>query len=159
MNYTTAHSPVWADSSATKINLFVDFTGFGELPFTASANDPEPHGAELFDRAVAGEFGVVAAFVEPVLPTAEIIADYTRRIQKRLDDFAKTRNYDGILSACTYAASLVPQFAAEGSYCVVARDNTWAASYTIMAAVQAAQRPMPTWPELEAELPPLEWPA
>ena len=41
------------------------------------------------------------------------IADAT---QARLDAFAKTRNYDGILSACTYAGSGVPQFASEGQY-------------------------------------------
>ena len=46
------------------------------------------------------------------------------KTQKRLDDFAKTRNYDGILSACTYATSEVPKFNAEGVYCVQIRDAT-----------------------------------
>lgn len=53
---------------------------------------------------------------------AEYLAFISQRIvnktQKRLDEFAKTRNYDGILSACTYAVSDVPKFKAEGLYCV-----------------------------------------
>ena len=38
------------------------------------------------------------------------------------------------------------------------RDATWAAGYAIMDAVLAGTRPMPTWAEVEAELPPLRWP-
>ena len=49
--------------------------------------------------------------------------------QQRLDDFAKTRGYDSILSACTYATSQVAEFAAEGQYCVNVRDLTWAKLY------------------------------
>lgn len=93
-------------------------------------------------------------------PTPEQIqADYTTRIQSRLDAFARTRGYDGILSAATYAASTNAQFAAEGQYCVGARDATWAKGYEIMGAVQAGTRPMPTWEQLESELPALAWPA
>lgn len=80
--------------------------------------------------------------------------------QKRLDEFAKTRNYDGILSACTYATSSVPKFQTEGQYCVDARDNTWATLYTILAEVQQGTRPMPGgFADIEGELPALEWPA
>ena len=64
--------------------------------------------------------------------------------QQRLDEFARTRNYDGILSACTYATSAVPKFAAEGQYAVQARDATWAALYAFMADVQAGTQPVPT---------------
>lgn len=93
--------------------------------------------------------------VDPPPPTTEqVIAGFTIEIQKRLDDFAKSRGYDGILSACTYATSLVPAFKAEGQCCVEARDNTWAAAYAIMNAVQSGQRAMPTL----AELPNLVWP-
>ena len=80
--------------------------------------------------------------------------------QARLDAFAATRNYDGILSACTYASSGVPRFAAEGQAAVNARDATWATLYTIMGAVQAGTRPMPTsFADIELDLPALVWPA
>ena len=87
-------------------------------------------------------------------------ASIVQQTQQRLDDFAKTRNYDGILSACTYATSTVPKFAAEGQYAVNARDNTWAALYALMAEVEAGTRPMPSgFADIEADLPVLAWPA
>ncbi len=80
--------------------------------------------------------------------------------QQRLDAFAQTRAYDGILSACTYAASAVPKFASEGQCCVDARDATWEALYTLMAEVESGQRPMPSgYADIEPLLPSLAWPA
>ena len=79
--------------------------------------------------------------------------------QKRLDDFAHTRNYDGILSLCTYATSLNPKFKAEGQYGVEARDATWAKLYEMLAEVEAGTRPKPSgYADIEAELPVLAWP-
>lgn len=95
----------------------------------------------------------------PVPTPEQIQADFTRRIQARLDAFAQTRGYDGILSAASYVTSTNAQFAKEGQYCVSARDATWAKGYEIMGAVQAGTRPMPTWEQLEAELPALAWSA
>ena len=107
--------------------------------------------------ADANGFPVLA---DPLPPSqAEIIATFTAAIQKRLDDFAKTRNYDGILSACTYATSSVQKFQAEGQYCVNARDATWSAAYTILDEVQAGTRPMPaSIADIENDLPALGWP-
>jgi hypothetical protein len=79
--------------------------------------------------------------------------------QQRLDDFARTRGYDGILSACTYASSTRAKFAAEGQYAVTARDATWDMLYTIMREVQAGTRPLPSgFADIEPELPVLAWP-
>ena len=79
--------------------------------------------------------------------------------QLRLDTFAQTRNYMGILSAATYATSNVAKFKTEGQYCVNQRDATWAKLYQILAEVQAGARPMPTgYADVEAELPVLVWP-
>lgn len=79
--------------------------------------------------------------------------------QKRLDDFAKTRNYDGILSLCTYATSLNAKFKAEGQYGVEARDATWAKLYDMLAEVEFGTRPKPNgYSDVEPELPVLAWP-
>ena len=96
---------------------------------------------------------------EPYAPTPEEqLEAFTFAIQAHLDAFARTRNYDGIMSAATYATSTVPKFRAEGQYAVEARDATWANGYEIMGAVMSGARPMPTLDEVIAELPALAWP-
>ena len=95
---------------------------------------------------------------EPIRPD-QLLAQIVQATQTRLDAFAQGRNYDGILSACSYATSTVPKFQAEGQYCVQARDATWAALYAILAQVQAGERPLPQgYADLETELPILAWP-
>lgn len=95
----------------------------------------------------------------PAPPTQEELQrQFTDSIQAHLDGFARTRNYDNIMSAATYATSTVPKFAAEGQYAVEARDATWAKGYEILDAVISGQRPMPTIEEVIAELPALAWP-
>ena len=83
---------------------------------------------------------------------------FTAAIQNHLDTFARTRGYDGIMSAATYATSSMSQFRAEGQYAVEARDITWAKSNQILDDVMSGKRPMPTIDEVLAELPPLAWP-
>lgn len=79
--------------------------------------------------------------------------------QKRLDKFAQIHNYDGILSACTYATSTVPKFQLEGQYCVAFRDATWAKLYEILAEIESGIRPIPTgFMDIEADLPHITWP-
>jgi hypothetical protein len=106
--------------------------------------------------------GVFSKPVPPALSPEELAAqrftEVQEMVQKRLDDFAKTRGYDGILSACTYASSQVPKFQTEGQYAVNARDSSWAMCYVILADVQDGIRPLPTVAEVEAELPALVWP-
>lgn len=82
-----------------------------------------------------------------------------KQTQNRLDAFARTRNYDGILSLCTYATSTVLKFQTEGQYGVSARDATWAKLYEMLAEVEAGTRPMPSgFADVEPELPSLIWP-
>ena len=96
---------------------------------------------------------------EPPKTPDQIKAEIMTATQQRLDTFAKTRLYDGVLSLCTYATSPNPKFQAEGQYGVEARDTTWATLYEIMEEVQAGTRPMPTgYADIESELPPLVWP-
>ncbi|MES2948682.1 MAG: hypothetical protein V4858_09080 [Pseudomonadota bacterium] len=95
----------------------------------------------------------------PALSAEQIQKQVVFLTQMRLDNFAQTRGYDSMLSACTYATSGVPRFASDGQYAVTARDATWAALYTLMDEVQAGTKPMPTgFADVEPLLPALEWP-
>ena len=96
---------------------------------------------------------------ELLAKAVEVQNQIVTQVQARLDAFARTRNYDGILSACSYATSAVPMFQAEGLYCVGVRDATWATCYDILGDVQAGTRPMPSgYSDIESELPALVWP-
>jgi hypothetical protein len=86
-------------------------------------------------------------------------AELVDKTQTRLDTFARTRNYESILSACTYSTSTVPKFAAEGQYCVDVRDATWLKLYEILAEVESGIREtFNSYADIENELPDLIWP-
>jgi len=93
----------------------------------------------------------------PPVPPPPPLSEYTAAVQMHLDNKAKERNYDGILSACTYATSSVPKFAAEGQACVAWRDAVWAACYQILGEVETGQRPVPSIEELVGLLPTVTW--
>ena len=78
--------------------------------------------------------------------------------QKRLDDFSRTKGYDGILAVVTYNKSNVPKFASEAEYAIGARDLTWIKAYEIIADVKAGKRSAPTLEDFVEELPSLSWP-
>ena len=99
-------------------------------------------------------------YVAPVVPPSEasIKSRLTSAIQSMLDETAKERGYDSILSLCTYAKSPTEKFAAEGQAGVSWRDEVWAKGYTILADVESGSRAIPTVDELLAELPSFVWP-
>ena len=128
---------------------------FGTCPDNSNTNYDGVLG--VFSKADFDQMYADELSARPVPPTLQerVVA----AVQERLDDFAKTRNYDGILSACTYATSAVTKFQSEGQYCVTARDQSWALLYTLLAEVQAGTRPMPgSVAEVMALLPVMEWP-
>ena len=82
----------------------------------------------------------------------------TSAIQSMLDETAKERGYDSILSLCTYATSTAAKFAAEGQAGVSWRDEVWAKGYAILADVESGSRAIPTVDGLIEELPVFVWP-
>ena len=82
-------------------------------------------------------------------------------VERRLDSFAQEKKYANIVSACSYATSSNKTFSAEAAYCVKMRDETYAKCYElindILPKVQAGEREIPTWEEIETQLPRLSW--
>lgn len=97
-------------------------------------------------------------YPDPAIEQPVTLTDYQNAVQNKLDDKARERNYDGILSLCTYVTSANPGFAAEGQAGVAWRDAAWAKCYEVLTAVGAGTRTQPTVAELLAELPAMDWP-
>lgn len=115
------------------------------------------HYAQMLREVEAGEAEIVPASTPEETPEA-LKAAIVRETQGRLDAFAQTRNYDGILSAASYSDSTAPTFAAEGKRAVALRDATWSTLYAILDEVQAGTRTPPEgFADIEPELPELTW--
>ena len=81
MNIISAKNPRWLNADSTEIELLVTFEHCGEVPFTASPNDPEEHGRVIFAKAAAGHYGAVAPYVAPVPvpPTPEELLEQAKK--------------------------------------------------------------------------------
>lgn len=88
-----------------------------------------------------------------------LIRDIVNTTQERLDNFAKQKGYDSILSACTYATDPDPKFSAEGQIAVELRSTTWKKLYEILAEVEKGIRPIPSgFSDIGPALPSAVWP-
>ena len=57
---------VWENEIHDAISMIVKFEEMvDELPFLATPYDPMPYGVELFNNAVAGNYGEIAPYVPP----------------------------------------------------------------------------------------------
>lgn len=160
-------------SYLSEMSLPVDLTNDDSLPsgfvyvnpVDLPAYDRTTHRVEEITPQLDGDkwvvvWDVIALSAQELEVAAKLLQDnVTAQVQLRLDTFARTRFYDNMLSACTYANSSVPRLKAEGQYCVDARDATWEMLFGILNEVVAGTREMPrSYAELESELPVLVWP-
>lgn len=67
---TSLSNPRWVNAEHTMIDCEITTSQFGEevFSFTASAADVEAHGRSIFADIVAGAYGPIAEYVEPVEP-------------------------------------------------------------------------------------------
>jgi hypothetical protein len=116
--------------------------------FNATVNAPVPPEALEVTYTVTQKDAATCAAV--------VLRRMTAAIQEHLDATARQRNYDNILSAASYANSLHPRFGPEGIAYRDWRDACWDYGYQVLGEVQAGTRPMPSIPDVIAELPPLQ---
>lgn len=69
----SAKNPKWANYAKTIIDIEVNFKEIDEefVPFTASLNDSDENGRNLFAQAKEGKFGAIESFVPPADITGE----------------------------------------------------------------------------------------
>lgn len=87
------------------------------------------------------------------LDPTKLVPVFESAVQVHLDTKARLKNYDGILSACSYATSKSLTFGPEGIAFLNWRDAVWAYCYQALADAQAGKRAIPTTEQLLAELP------
>lgn len=65
--YSQVKNPIWANAEHTLIDCEVDFDHLNEgfVPFTADPNDVMEYSKTIFDKCVAGEFGIIAEWTPP----------------------------------------------------------------------------------------------
>ena len=88
----------------------------------------------------------------------EAMRNTMKAVQRHLDNVARSKGYDNIISLCTYATDSDPIFSAEGQAGVAWRGAVWRYCNTVLAEVEAGTRAQPTVEELIAELPTITWP-
>lgn len=92
----SARDPRWSDLAHRSIVLMVILEDtkdiYGEIPFAASAEDTEPYGVDLFNRAVAGEFGKILEPTEQMV-LAQVVGKrdaYSTIATSRINELAAT---------------------------------------------------------------------
>lgn len=68
-------NPVYANDVGNSIVCMVKFSHLPEaVPFGATSYDTEEYGVQLFNSLVAGDFGLIAPYVDTVIPVVEMVA-------------------------------------------------------------------------------------
>lgn len=97
-------------------------------------------------------------YAAPPPPPPPNARDYAAAVQAKLDMTAQERDYDNILSACSYVGSDVAQFAGEAVALRAWRDRVWSYFYDTLADIETERATRPAVDALVAALPSFSWP-
>ena len=108
MDIISVKDPVWVDDTHSSIHLTVLFDGFNsEVPFIASPDDIEPHGIELFNRALADEFGTI---LPPVVIVPEAVVEpeltFTQQFHIKMRSLKSARSKEIAILLGTHEVNL-----------------------------------------------------
>lgn len=94
----------------------------------------------------------------PVMAIEEQKKYFLQLAQDMMDSKVRERNYDGIMSACSYSGSTSPKFAAEAAACMAWRDAVWEKCYELLDAIKPGDPENLTEEDFMGSLPELIWP-
>lgn len=120
------------------IDIVYDHPHFGPIPFTASQDDTEPLGRELYARAVAGEFGVVAAYEPAELTPAEILVEKKRQRQAIVDAITVTTSTGKVFDGNEDAQSRMSR-AIQSAQIADIPSTTWVLANNVPTVVTLAE--------------------
>lgn len=157
-----------ADLSWTDPSLgFQDVAWWPEVDQTSPLGEYERYGEEILtidadNKQVLVTREIVTFTAEEITQielenVARQMASLTAVLQQHLDSTAQERNYDSILSLCSYATSSDPVFSAEGQAGVDFRDAVWNYGKSILATYESTGV-APSEEEVVAGLPTITWP-
>ena len=109
------------------IDTEINHPQFGLIPCTVSKDDPET--AHIYEQLKT----IATPYTPPPPPTDEELhaiklKEFEQVVQRHLDATAKSKGYESVLSACTYASYANP-FQAEGQAFTAWRGNVWSYCY------------------------------
>ena len=103
LTITAIKNPIYAKADNSVIEVTITTTEHGDLPFSAMASDPEPHGQQIFADCVAGKYGVVGPYVPIVITALPIKVQALNALTAT--DTTIQRIFQGITLGTTTAAS------------------------------------------------------
>ena len=84
---------------------------------------------------------------------------FSAEVQQMLNAFARTRGYDDMSTACSYALSSNVVYKTEGQYCVDIRDQVWGKLFEILSDIASRRRIFTNkFSDIVQEFPKLSWP-
>ena len=70
LNFTTVENLRWVNAEHTRFDCDVFFVQLNEVvPFACDMNDKYSHSQEIWTKGLSGEFGPIAEYVDPHIPT------------------------------------------------------------------------------------------
>lgn len=72
-------NPKYSSPDNSLIDVEYEHPEYGWIPFTATPDDEEQHGRDIYAAAVAGEYGPIAPYVEPDPEPPHVPQQVTRR--------------------------------------------------------------------------------
>jgi len=123
------------------------------LPFHVSNSREKDRLKNQDIKAYVEEFNIPVIYEQG--PTREeIINALSENVQYRLDQFAKQKGYDGIISLISYINSSNSNYVNDAQKGIEARDQTWGKFYSV---IQDLVETSLVWENIEKELPILIW--
>ena len=135
MKYSNVTNCKYVSSDGLHIGCQVTFDTLGSVYFVASANDSEAHGREIYQKANAGDFGVVAEYI----PASNELTLQQKEDQARLKRNQQLLQIDAVVSNPLRWAEIDSQ----------ERDNISAYRTALLNVPQQAEFPTSIiWPEV-----------